>query len=136
MNRVDVKTSNEIAKFVNAVNAERISASHRRLGVALALLVAVLATLALLQWAEPCEGAALCAALITPTRSGWWRRLMLRLEAWRLRVSLADHEATLERVEIDLQALPIVRNNLQRNVDWCRTQLADCHAQLQQGPRP
>lgn len=127
--------ANAVAHFVNATNAERIVRGDRAAAVVVAVVIGALLACAVPHFATPCEGAALCSALITPTRSGWWRRVVLRLEAWRLRLSLADHEATLERVDDDLAALPLVRQRLARNVDFCRIQLADCEAALQQGRR-
>ena len=128
--------ANAMSKALNAMNAESISDSEHATAVVLAVVIgALLACLALHYW-EPCADASLCVAIITPLRTGWLQRLRLRFSAWQLRLSLADHEATLQRVDSDLQALPIVRNNLQRNVDHCRTALADCEAALAQGRQP
>lgn len=128
--------ANAMSKVLNAMNAERISGGDNAAAVFVAVVIGALLACAVLHFAEPCAGATLCSALITPLRTGWWPRLALRLRAWRLRVSLADHEATLQRVESDMEALPTVRSNLQRNVDFCRIQLADCEAALAQGRQP
>lgn len=135
MSRLTPNEANSLARAINAANAERISSSERAVEVVVGLVIAILLTCALLHWAAPCAAgpAAICSAVITPTRSGWWARLTWRLQLWHTRWTLADMEAALERVEVELADLPEVRARLALRVDAMKIRAFDFELALRDG---
>lgn len=107
---------------INARRTRRAEAAGSFVGI---LVLGILAALAIIHWATPCADAALCmAAVITPTRRGPAGAVLRTLERWRLRLALADAELALDRVQADLELLPRVQRDLQRDIDALRVKLA------------
>ena len=77
----------ELCEAVNELNAHRMQAVQRRVHAFLGLLLAVAVGLgmafAIMHFGLPCEGAALCAAVL-PTQRNWLERIALDLQRWRL----------------------------------------------------
>lgn len=77
----------DLCDAVNELNARRMQAVQRRVHAFLGLLLAVAVGLgmafAIIHFGLPCEGAALCAAVL-PTQRTWLERMVLDLQRWRL----------------------------------------------------
>ncbi len=122
---IDAADAHYAAERLNDMNARRTRPVEAAANFVGALVLAILAALALLHWLTPCAEAALCmAAVINPTRSGPAGAVLRMLERWRLRLALADAEMALDRVQTDIQTLPLVEDELRRNIDTMRVQLA------------
>lgn len=104
--------SNHVAQDINSINARRTRRAEAATHLVLLLLGVAAITWLLLQYLEPCEGAAMCIAVVTPTRTSLLHRMRLQLRKWRLKLLLADVHAALRRVEADLAELPHVREQL------------------------
>ena len=120
---IPIEDARYAAQRINEINAKRTARAESAAGFVAVLVIGILAALALVHFLTPCEGATLCmAAVITPTRSGAARGFMRMLERWQVRMSLADAELTLDRVQTDIATLPMVEDALLRDIDKLLTE--------------
>lgn len=75
-------------------------------GFLLAVILGVAGALALIHWGTCSQEVAMCAALVTPTRLGWWRRLRMTLRALQLRWLIRAAEDDLQVLQATLGGLP------------------------------
>ena len=64
------------------------------------------------------------AGVVTPTCSGPVNLVLRCLARWRVRLTLADAELALDRVQDDMRLLPTVEAELRRDIDALRVELA------------
>lgn len=74
------------------------------------------------------------AGAVTPTCSGPVNALLRMLARWRLRIALADAELAFDRVQADIELLPRVQHDLQRDIDAMRVELSSLQPVV--GARP
>lgn len=117
--------SNLLAQAVNLRNAHVTERAEALASVLLAIALGLLGAWALVLWATPCDGAALCIAVVTPTRTSLWGRIVNAVRAARLRWHIAETEAILFQIEADLVELPHARECLLIARDAARLRLQD-----------
>lgn len=90
----------------------------------LAIAFAALGAWALLHFLEPCAGASLCmGAVVLPTRTNPLARLWCTLRCWVHAWRVADLEATLARIDDDIDTLPLMRLQVARALGEARVEL-------------
>ena len=99
----------EMAAAVAAYHAHQVRQADRKaanalLGVVLAVLLACLATWLLLSWGEClASGAAMCSAVVTPTRRPPWQRLRDAARRLSLQMLLRAAENDVRWLEADMR---------------------------------
>jgi hypothetical protein len=122
----------DVAARITAVNARRVQRIDAGVSLLMALVVAALLGWALVIWATPCEGTALCMAAVIPTRPGWLYVMVLRLRAAYLRrlIRSAQCDLAFQRdqeaiARWELDTLPRLRAATRQQIDVLELQLAD-----------
>ena len=109
------------------MNSTPTSGTQAALGYVLGVVIAILATLALVHWMSCSQeaGTALCMAMaVTPTRRSWPQRIGDWLYERYLRVDLRDERAALCNMEQSLADLPDLIEEQQQRIDYLREQLS------------
>jgi len=120
-------TAPRIPRHRGSVDAQAV------LGYLLAVVIAILATLALVHWmaCSQAESVALCGMLVTPLRTSRWpwaRRLAYWLRAAVEREALRREEGALDNMEAVLQSLPDEIRLQRIRIDVLRIRLIDTEA--------
>lgn len=85
MSHTSLQDSRAISEHVNAINAHRTNRATAAANFIVAMVVALLLSALVINFALPCEGASLCLAAVVPTHRNWAQRMVDRYQAWRLR---------------------------------------------------
>jgi hypothetical protein len=124
------RQADAFAKHMNARNELKTILVDAAVNTFIVVAFAAFGLWALIHWLTPCETGTLCMAAVMPRpRPGWVQRIKVAMRAWRIRLQLADTEATLNWVEEDLDMLPILRRRLALRRDALLLNLADCEAE-------
>lgn len=96
MSHVTLQDSRDISDHVNALNTHRTNRATAAADFVVALVVAMLGTLAIIHFALPCEGASLCLLAAVPTQRNWLQRLLDKFESWRLMRAIRSAQLDLQ----------------------------------------
>ena len=90
---MNISDTNDFARAINERNARLTRRANSAVDFIVALIIAALATAAMLHFLEPCQfEGALCSAIIG-TRTNLWQRLTQAPRQWYLRTLLASAES-------------------------------------------
>lgn len=119
--------SDEIARGINAINAQRTSRAESAAEFLVAMVIAIIGALALLHWATPCDAGTLCAggATLIPTRGETRLQMLLRpFRRWYLRVQLRAAEGDVAFHEETINLAPQLLDLAYSRAEELRVELA------------